>query len=142
MVREQMLLDRIASAGLEREGSVESSAGEDIEALAASVRRNLTRLLNSRHGFSEALPDYGLPPLTELTEGSPDYAAAVQEAIRTAIEKYEPRVRRVRVSRVIDEDTKQRLSFRIDAILMGRSGEHRVSYETALAGSGQFEVLD
>ena len=142
MGREQMLLDRIASGGRAVDGRPESSTVEDVEALVASVRRNLVRLLNARHGFSQALPDYGLPALTDLTVGSADYVAVIQEAVRTAIEKYEPRLRRVRVSRVVDEEAKQKLSFRIDAVLIGRSGEHRVCYETELAGSGQFSVLE
>jgi type VI secretion system protein len=141
MGREQMLLDRIASGGRPGDGRVESSAGEDVETLAGSVRRNLIRLLNARHGFSEAVPDYGLPALTDLTVGSANYAPAIQEAIRTTIEKYEPRLRRVRVSRVVDEEAQRTLSFRVDAILIGRSGEHRVCYETELTGSGQFSVL-
>ena len=70
-----------------------------------SVRGHLRRLLNSRHGLSEAMPDYGLPALTDMTVGSRDYAHAIQEAIRVAVEKYEPRLDRVRVTRVVDEDS-------------------------------------
>lgn len=109
-----------------------------------SVRRQLRRLLNARHGMSQALPDYGLPALTDLTVGSGDYVQTVQEAIRVAVEKYEPRLRRVRVSAATsgDDDDRRTLAFRIDAVLVSESGEHRVWYQTALAGSQEFEVSE
>ncbi len=141
MGREQTLLERIA-AGEHRRGRYEPSPVEDVEALMESVRRHLGRLLNARHGLSEAMPDYGLPALTDLTIGSGDYVHLIQEAIRVAIEKYEPRLRRVRVHRVVDEDAPQTLSFRVEATLIGRSGQHRVFYDTSMSGKGQFQVSE
>jgi type VI secretion system protein len=141
MAREQTLLDRIARCGDRQRGRIEPSANEDLDALMESVRRNLVRLLNARHGMSEALPDYGLPALNDLTIGSGDYVRRVEEAIRVAVEKYEPRLRRVRVSRVEDEE-RQTLSFRVDAVLISQTGEHRVWYETVVTGAGGVEVSD
>ena len=141
MARELMLLDRIARAG-DRGGGRYETASEDLDALMDSVRRQLARLLNSRHGLSEAQPDYGLPALTDLVVGSGDYALAVQKAIQTAIEKYEPRLRRIRVSRVQDDEGGRALAFRVEASLVSRSGEHRVCYETMMSGEGQFNVSD
>jgi len=88
------------------------------------------------------MPDYGLPALSDLTVGSGDYIQRVQDAIRVAIEKYEPRLRRARVSRLVDEGAAHTLSFRVDAILVSQSGEHRVCYETVVSGDGQFEISD
>ncbi len=139
---EQTLLQRIAAAGDRSRGRLEPSAKEDPEALMDSVRQNLARMLNSRHGFSQAMPDYGLPALTDLTSGSGDHVKAIEEAIRVAIEKYEPRLRRVKVKRVIDEDAPHTLSFRVDATLIGRSGQHRVFYETTVSGQGRYDVYD
>jgi type VI secretion system protein len=142
MGREQTLLQRIGAAGDRSHSVLEPSASEDIEALMDSVRHNLTRLLNARHGLSEAMPDYGLPALTDLTSGSGDHVHAIEEAIRVAIEKYEPRLRRVQVKRIVDEDAPHTLSFRVDATLVGRSGQHRVFYETTVTGQGQYDVYD
>ena len=142
MGREQTLLERIAAVGDRRGGYNEPSATEDVEALMSSVRRHLQRLLNARHGLSEAMPDYGLPALTDLTIGSGDYIHAIQEAIRVAVEKYEPRLRRVRVGHVVEEGAPHTLSFRVEGTLVGRSGEHRVYYETSVSGGGQFDVFD
>ena len=123
-------------------GRYESSATEDLDALMDSVRDHLGRLLNARHGMSEAMPDYGLPAMTDLTIGSGDYVQRVQEAVRVAIEKYEPRLRRVRVTRADDEDSAHRLVFHVDAVLMSQTGEHRVCYETQVASSGRFDVSE
>ena len=106
-----------------------------------SVRAQLSRLLNARHGMSEAQPDYGLPALADLTIGAGDHVQKVRDAIQTAISKYEPRLRRVRVTQVADEDELRTLSFRVDAVLVSQTGEHRVWYETSLGGDGQFDVM-
>jgi type VI secretion system protein len=142
MGREKTLLQRLADIEDSGRGRYEPSATEDLDALMGSVREHLTRLLNARHGMSEAMPDYGIPAMTDLTIGSGDYLQRVQDAIRVAIEKFEPRLRHVRVTRVDDEDSHQKLVFRVDAVLRSQSGEHRVCYETQVAGQGQFEVMD
>ena len=128
MGREKTLLQRLAAMENSGRGRYESSATEDLDALMDSVRDHLGRLLNARHGMSEAMPDYGLPAMTDLTIGSGDYVQRVQEAVRVAIEKYEPRLRRVRVTRADDEDSAHRLVFRVDAVLMSQTGEHRVCW--------------
>ncbi len=142
MGREKTLLQRLAAMEDSGRGRYESSATEDLDALMDSVRDHLGRLLNARHGMSEAMPDYGLPAMTDLTIGSGDYVQRVQEAVRVAIEKYEPRLRRVHVTRVDDEDSAHRLVFRVDAVLMSQTGEHRVCYETQVASSGRFDVSE
>lgn len=137
-----MLLERIAASADRGAGPLKPSATENTEALMTSVRANLARLLNARQGFSEAMPDYGLPALADLSLSAGDYVDLVQEAIRVAIEKYESRLRRVRVSRIEDEEARETLSFRIEAVLVGRGGQHRVYYETMMSGSGQFQVSE
>ena len=143
MSREKTLLERIRTCHERRRSRYEPTATEDLDALMESVREHLARLLNARHGMSEGMPDYGLPALTDLTIGSGDYIESVQEAIRVAIEKYEPRLHRVRVSRVVDEEEpRHTLAFRIDAVLASQSGEHRVWYQTEVSGSGEYEVSE
>ncbi|MFQ5590629.1 MAG: type VI secretion system baseplate subunit TssE [Phycisphaerae bacterium] len=142
MAREQMLLDRIAQLGAQGHDRFEATAAEDLDAVIHSVRRNLIRLLNARHGMSEAMPDYGLPALTDLTIGSRAYVERVKDAIKVAIDKYEPRLRNVRVSRSVEEEGAQRLGFRVEATLIAQSGEHRIWYETTVRGSGEFDVSE
>lgn len=141
MPRERTFLERIGDLGSDRLGRYEPTTTEDAEALMESVRRNIVRLLNARHGMSEALPDYGLPSLVDLTAGSGDHIRELEEAIQATL-RYEPRLRRVRVTRVADEEEglQQKASFRIEATLVGRSGQHRVWYETEIEEAGRFGV--
>lgn len=143
MAREHTLLKRIAEYGTrDTDRPRGASAVEDFHALEESVREHLARLLNSRHGLSEAQPDYGLPALTDLTGGSANYGRLVQEAIRTAIEKYEPRLRRVRVTRQEDDESAQKLVFRVEGELQSRSGRVGASYQAAVVGDGRFDIKD
>ena len=143
MAREQTLLERIASCERRLRDRLQPTTNENIDALMESVRFHLARLLNARHGMSEAMPDYGLPALTDLVVGSGTYLEAVEEAIRVTIDKYEPRLRRVRVTRIEDDEGMGRmLAFRVDAVLISQSGEHKVWYETEVTGAGDFDVTD
>ncbi len=141
LAREHTLLRRIADRSGGPQRAYQPTATEDLDVLMESVRQQLIRLLNARHGMSECLADYGLPALSDLMVGVGDHVQTVLDAIATTIEKYEPRLRRVRVTRVVDDESEsQTLSFRVDAVLVGKSGEHRVWYQTSLDGSGQFAV--
>jgi len=140
MGRERTLLDRLSEPADHARGVRGDTTAEDLEGLMESVRQNLGRLLNSRQGISEAQPDYGLPAMTDLTAGAEDYISKLQDAIRATIEKYEPRLRRVRVAIQQEASTQQTLVFRVDAMMVARSGEHRVWYETSVRATGQFEV--
>lgn len=140
MAREDRFLKRITNLGqMDRNAP---TASEDLDALMESVREHLALLLNARHGLSEALPDYGLPALVDLHASSVNRSEALENVIRATIERYEPRLRRVRVKHVVDEETEDRESmlFRIDGVLVGRDAEHRVWYETSVSGTGQFDV--
>lgn len=141
MKRELMLLDRLNA--LRSEGSrdrYQATTDEDLAALADSVRRNLVRILNSRHGMAEAAPDYGLPALSDMIIGVGDHVRRVQEAIRHTINRYEPRLRGVRVTHLEDEGGAQKLVFRIEGMLVSRSGDQRVWYETAIDPTGKMNV--
>jgi len=140
MRRERTLLERIAATA---EGErLDLSPQEDLEALADSVRRNLRRLLSSRHGLSQSAPDYGLPAFTDLVLGSRDCTETVRKAIFDSVLAYEPRLREVTVTphRAEEESAKQTLSFVIVGKLVGR--KESLSFETSPSGDGRFEVND
>lgn len=136
-----MLLDRLAQLGREPGGSRKRTS-EDVDLLLASVQRHLVRLLNARLGMSEAASDYGLPALTDTGYNTAEAERMLLESIRVAVEKYEPRLKRVRVTRVMENSRPQRMSFRIDAALVTQAGEQKIWYQTQLGGKGRFEVSD
>ena len=145
MKRELSLLERIARIDEVSRSRHQATAEEDIDAVMESVRGHLAQLLNARHGMCEALPDYGIPALSDLLMGSGDHARLMQDAIRLTVEQHEPRLRRVRVTQITDDEEtaeKRKIAFRIDAVLVADSGEHRVWYQTEVTGTGEFDVSD
>jgi type VI secretion system protein len=87
-------LERLADP--EREGR--RTISEDTQTAVHSVMRNLQRLLNSRRGQALIQPDYGLPDITDCVENAPEALDRVSRAIKSTIEVFEPRLRRVRIT--------------------------------------------
>jgi type VI secretion system protein len=57
-----------------------------------SIRRHLRRLLTTRQGAVQALPDYGLPDLNDLTLSRSELTQTCCRAIEYCIMRYEPRL--------------------------------------------------
>lgn len=58
-----------------------------------SVMDNIRRILNSRAGTIDHLPDYGLPDMSKLIQGLPGSAHNMMTVLSTALLKYEPRIK-------------------------------------------------
>ena len=71
---------------------------EGPDAIVQSVVDNLGRLLNTRRGSVGHLGGFGLPDLTEIYRDVPESIEALRAAVREAVEAYEPRLSRVRVT--------------------------------------------
>lgn len=69
-------------------------------------------LLNARNGLCATVPGYGLIDFNDVVHNFPDGVRVMQQAIRDAIAKYEPRLQNVSV-RHIDTDQGTALSFEI-----------------------------
>lgn len=142
MAREQALLERISSYAERKSARYALTTEEDLDALMDSVRDNLRRLVNARHGMSQAQPDYGLPAFNDLSAEGDTYIKRVRDAIQATIAKYEPRLKNVRVSPQADGANPANLRFRVDATLIGATEECRISYETAVQAGGAIDVGD
>lgn len=130
------LLERLA-AGETRPARLTTE--EDWDGVAESVRSNLTRLFAARQGMSEAVLDYGLP---EATYPSAETARKLQEAIRSLVEKYEPRLKNPRVSLVADTADDRRLVFHLEGTLTRDGRRMGLSYKARIGPSGKVEVTD
>ena len=69
----------------------------DQQELLESIHDHLIRLLNARQGVLRHLPDYGLPDLDTFYRELPYSEEDIAYAVKTVIEKYEPRLENVRV---------------------------------------------
>lgn len=101
--------------------------GTDAAVLAGSVRDNLERLFGTVQGSSVAEPEYGLPDLSTLVRGlraelrrdlrQPDIEVYKGE-LRTAIERFEPRLKILDIQAEHDPADPWRLRFSLHAELL------------------------
>lgn len=108
-----------------------------------AVRRDLENLLNTRyrcsswppalHELEQSLVNYGIPDFTGASFNDPNSQREFRRVIERAIQRFEPRLKRVKVTLRESGYARDRiLHFRIDATLqVGRLSE-AVAFETAL----------
>lgn len=134
---ERSLLERLLDPGSPPGPKIR----EDRRAKIESIVRNLSRVLNSRHGSAPAQPDYGIPELSDILVAFPAAVGRMQKAIRATIEKYEPRLTGIQVIHVQDETSPMTLRFLILARLVeeDRPGAS-VSFDTAVESGGDVRV--
>lgn len=97
-----------------------------------SVVSHLGHLFNTRRGSLAHLPDYGLPDVAEVYRDMPDSVEPLRLAIREVIERYEPRLRRVRVEQGETDLNSMRLVF----IVSGQTpGGERIRLETTFSST-------
>lgn len=142
------ILDRLVDP--ESAGNA-AQTGYSVDQMYTVVLRDLEDLLNSVHTVADipaefsdvrdSIIGYGLPDLASVEAISPDQRAAIGRAIRQAIERFEPRLRRVRVSLLKQDDAvRMSLKFRIDARLAVDPAPE-VAFDTILeVGTGKYVV--
>jgi type VI secretion system protein len=113
----------------------------DPDAVLTSIIESLRRILNSGWGDASTDGRYGLPDLRGLVRNMPQSADGMKEAIKEAVERYEPRLKRVRVRRIDDPDS-HRVHFEIVAELNDEDdAETRpLKFNTRLERSGRLEI--
>ena len=103
------LLERLSGSDRSRSGL------PGAEAASVSVMAQLARMLSTRAGSVQMLPDYGLPELNDMRLTLHDTRQQARAAIERFISRYEPRLREVRVSCLHDASDPLRLAFIINA---------------------------
>ena len=116
----------------------------DAGGLRESVRRELELLFNTRSAFPShrlagaplTVIDYGIPPLENFTAGNAADRAALADALRIAIETFEPRLRAVHVRTAVSEHEGFTLDVAFEAELL--LGHERVP----IAFAGGIDLRD
>jgi type VI secretion system protein len=132
----ESLFERLRKA---RTDSVRISADDPQEKLRSAIR-NLQNLFNAWAGHAPAQMDLGLPPPSEIAHGYPQSIPLVIKAIRTCIEKYEPRLTDVRVMHVESEEAVLQLRFKVDAKLVTGTHTEHVSFDTLVKPQGHVSL--
>lgn len=122
-------------------GEASPRAGQATEAaVTASVARHLSKMLSTRAGSVQTLPDYGLPDLNDMRLSLHDSLQKARLAIERFIEAYEPRLSQVRVVALPRDKDPLRLAFAIEGQLSVDGVNRPVSFAADLHGNGQVTV--
>ncbi len=108
-------------------------------ALSESVINNIRRIFNARQGSCETRPDYGVPDLNDVVRMHLEAVPAIERAVRTQIELFEPRLRDVQVRFEPDSEDPLSLGFAVTATLVGEN-EERIRFDTRLGDDRRLRV--
>lgn len=127
-------------------------SGYSVEQMVGAVLRDLNELLNTVQGVAavpaefpqtrDSIVCYGLPDLTSTPAVSNDQRQGIGRAIKRTIERFEPRLRAVKVTLLQPQEDLTRLAirFRVDARLAVDPAPD-VAFDTVLElGSGKYLV--
>lgn len=87
-----------------------------------SIRLHLMRMLTTRQGAVQALPDYGLPDLNDLSLSRAEVIRQCCAAIEKCIAGYEPRLQGAKVGYLHLEESQFVMAFRIEAMRTDADG--------------------
>lgn len=120
--------------------AIQGSEFTHLDAVSASVSRHLTRMLSTRAGSVQTLPDYGLPDLNDMRLSVHDALQQARAAIERFIELHEPRLHSVRVVALPRSHDPLYLAFTIEGLLEVGSKRKKINFSASLNGNGQVKV--
>jgi len=137
------ILDRLLDDEPKQKASGAEPQRVNIFLYKASLARDLEYLLNTRcidlDGFMDAFPlvknsvvAYGIQDISSLSLLDPGHRSLLRDLIRKTIERFEPRLTRVRVTLETARDHERKLRFRVDAILRIHPAKPPVTFDAWL----------
>ncbi len=149
------LLDRLMDDHPETGTEAQSVVLYDLSRYKQAVARDLEALLNTRctclseerlepfPRTRDSLLLYGITDLSSLSLLNPEDRTFLRDSIRKTIERYEPRLLKVRVSLEISREFNQMVRFRVDALLRAHPSRPQVTFDAMLQlSSSTYHVKD
>ena len=148
------VLDRLLDNNPRQPEASEGESYVDLRQYRAVVARDLETLLNTRRSdpldraadFPEAADSmlrYGVMDLNSLTLQDPEDQTALREDIRHTIERFEPRLKKVRVALDLPNGSERALRFRVAAVLTTHPHRPNVTFDATLQlASSAYQVTD
>ena len=102
-----------------------------------SIMDHLNRMFNTRCGTLSHMSDYGLPDVSDVYRRLPEGLDELQAAIKQTVERYEPRLKKVKVVQRGDETLANRLVFVVSAEL-AEGGQ--VRFQTTFTSLGNSTI--
>ncbi len=107
-----------------------------------SVKEHLQKILNTRQGNVPLGDEYGLPDFIELFRDYPESLREFERSIRSTIQRYEPRLKTIRVRLLKNEDDPLTLRFQISAKLISAEQRMPVLLESVVDQDGRVSVTN
>ncbi|WP_017479841.1 type VI secretion system baseplate subunit TssE [Pseudomonas sp. PAMC 26793] len=106
----------------------------------ASVANHLAKMLSTRVGSVQTLPDYGLPDLNDMRLSLHDALSQARFLIERSIQAYEPRLKDVCVRAIPQDRDPLTLAFSIEGAMEVDGLTQIVAFCASLAPGAQVEV--
>jgi type VI secretion system protein len=135
-MREERLTERIRSW----KQAPERRGGNDPKRMIDSIIRHLERILNTRQGNVPIADDYGIPDFTDLSSGFSDALRDLERTIRNTIQKYEPRLKSVRVKFIPQEENTLAVTFQIVGQLILEEEKNPITFQSVMDSDGKFTI--
>jgi type VI secretion system protein ImpF len=130
-----------ASTRIKNLRSLERSVARDLEALLNSRQETLQEVPSEFKEVSRSLLTYGLPDFTSFSLLTQEDRSRIRRSVEDAINRFEPRLLRVRVALEAPREHDRGLRFRIDAFLRVDPSPEPVTFDAVLQMNTQQYVI-
>lgn len=125
---------------LGRDTDLPSTGVESIEHVIASIKRNISGLLNTRVGESQSCPELGLFDFNDANSGSFDLGVRIKAGIKACIERFEPRLTQLDIRVLHDDTCPFSLRFHIHGKISVKSIKEKVEIDLVLDSNRTYRV--
>ena len=136
-MQEERLLERLQNT----EKNPGSRIENDLPRKVNSIMAHLQSLLNTHQGSVPIADDYGIPDITNTQgESVTEMTRRIELTLQGVINKYEPRLDKVKVMLISEKDEVLSLRFKLEAVLVTENSTP-VVLETVVSTGGKVNVI-
>jgi len=107
--------------------------------LRQSIAANLERIFGSREMHAPAQLDYGMPDPNTILHAQDGGADTLRKRLKECVERYEPRLRKVRVLHIESAEIGHQIQFALSATLQSDPPEP-ITLDATIAANGRIRV--
>ena len=125
---------------LGEETQLNSNEIESIEYVIASIKHNISGLLNTRVGESQSCPELGLFDFNDASSGSFDLGIRIKAGIQTCLERFEPRLSHLDICVLHDSGCPFSLRFLIHGQINVKSVQKKIEIDLFLDSNRTYRI--
>jgi len=135
-MREERLLERLRAM----ENNPDRRETQNTNRLIHSILNHIQRILNTRQGSTLMAEDFGIPDFTDMSGVYKSEAVReIERSIKEVIKKYEPRLDKVSIGFLPEEDDILAMHLKISALIYD-ANNLPVVFDTVINGDGKVSV--